>query len=591
MSVIAIAGRELRDRSRLFLVAAILAIVPFLVAPALRGEWRNGMMLVAAFLAIAYSAALALMLGVSTIGRELSEKRAAFLFARPVSPASIWFGKAGAALLICLGVFAIISLPVALIDRGAAAMIWRAAPLLLLFSWAMLFLGGHAASTMVRSRSPRIVLDLVFLVLAGIAMLALLRPILRANWGNVPNSLLTKMGLALLVVLLVAPVWQLAHGRIDPRRNHAALSTALWSGVAVILAVASAYVWWLLSPPLSAIRDVEDFHQSPNGEWMFVEGRTPDRGWYRLSYLVNTTTGKRERMAPLGDPQFSVDGRLMAWFEDTALMPVSPVKGRGSFRLYTRQLERGAKRIATSLVIPLPRFAQLSPDGTRIAIATAEDLEVYEIASGRLLAVFDNVYPHFLHFVGPDQVQCVQQSSKGLTLRTIDIGRRKVTIAELPMHWSTDINYAADGSRVFLTQERTVLDPRTGRVPVSLPPGPGSMTMLRDGSFVLTGEGKLTHLDPNGRITSAFSIPLRTGDVVAQISASKLLLETERDRMLIVDFATKEVVRSVSGVGPPVLLRHRQMIRQFPENARFVGVTPASGFVVWDSRTGTKRPL
>jgi ABC-type transport system involved in multi-copper enzyme maturation permease subunit len=102
-ATILIASRELRDRSRLFLIAAVMAVVPFLVALMLRRDRQMGMAAVALFLGVAYSGGLALMLGVSTIGRELTEKRLSFLFARPVSPAAIWFGKAAAAFLVCLG--------------------------------------------------------------------------------------------------------------------------------------------------------------------------------------------------------------------------------------------------------------------------------------------------------------------------------------------------------------------------------------------------------------------------------------------------------------------------------------------------------
>jgi ABC-type transport system involved in multi-copper enzyme maturation permease subunit len=406
-AAIAIASRELRDRSRLFLIAAVMAVVPFLAALTLRDHRQSGIALVAGFLAIAYSAGLAVILGISTIGRELSEKRAAFLFSTPVSPASMWFGKTAAALLICLGAFTIIILPTLLLAREGWIDTWshRGALYAMLLCTA-LFLGGHVASTMLRSRSARITLDVAFLAMTLLAVAALFRPLLRAGAGDVALKLLIAMAIALVATLVVAPVWQLARGRIDPRRNHAALSTVVWGGVAVILAVAAAYVLWVISPPLSGFAGFHALGQSPNGAWVFVSGPTHGRGSFVASYLINTVTGERERLPlpPMSEAHFSEDGRVVAWLEDTALFPrvhtagadtrellqrATEQEGKGAFRLHTRRLESGATSIATPVVVPMPRVMQLSADGSRVTMMSDTRTEVYEVASGRLLPATD----------------------------------------------------------------------------------------------------------------------------------------------------------------------------------------------------------
>ena len=257
-AAILIATRELRDRSRLFVIALGIALIPFLAALALRQDRQTAMAVVAGILALAYSGVVALMLGVSTIGGELTEKRLGFLFARPLSPVAMWAGKATAALVICLGAFAIIVLPTWLFaheawsdlssERGGGMTALRVAGLC-----AALFFGGHVASTISRSRSARVGLDVAFSVMTLFAVFALLRPLLLVDAGETATSFLIAIGVAVLAVFAVAPVWQLARGRIDPRRNHAALSTVLWSGVAIVLAVAAACVLWLTSAPLSAM--------------------------------------------------------------------------------------------------------------------------------------------------------------------------------------------------------------------------------------------------------------------------------------------------------------------------------------------------
>ncbi|HEV7764596.1 MAG TPA: hypothetical protein VGQ76_06320 [Thermoanaerobaculia bacterium] len=309
-AAIAIASRELRDRSRLFLIAAVMAVVPFLAALTLREQRQTGIAIVAGFLAVVYSGVLALILGISTIGRELSEKRAAFLFSTPVSPASMWFGKTAAALLICLGAFAIILLPTFLLAHEGSVDTWSSrGALYAIVLCTALFLGGHVASTMFRSRSARIALDVAFLAMTLLAIAALFRPLLRVGAGDVALKLAIAMGSALLATLVLAPVWQLARGRIDPNRNHAALSTVIWSSVAVVLAVAAAYVLWVISPPLSALSGLHALDQSSNGEWAFVSGPTHGRGSFVASYLINTKTGRTRTTCAAADDGSALLGR------------------------------------------------------------------------------------------------------------------------------------------------------------------------------------------------------------------------------------------------------------------------------------------
>ncbi len=157
-AAILIAGRELRDRSRLFLIATVLAAIPFIAVLTLQDHRKTGMAMTASFLAVGYAAVVALTLGISAIGRELSEKRTSFLFSKPVSPAAMWFGKTFAAMTICFGAFAIVVLPTYVFARDGWRDLWGRSDLGALYAiilCAALFFGGHVASTMLRSRSWR----------------------------------------------------------------------------------------------------------------------------------------------------------------------------------------------------------------------------------------------------------------------------------------------------------------------------------------------------------------------------------------------------------------------------------------------------
>jgi hypothetical protein len=622
-AAVVVATRELRDRSRFLIIAAGMAFVPFIAGWTLRDHRQIGMAAVAGFLALAYSGVVALMLGISTIGGELTEKRLSFLFARPLSPAAMWGGKAAAALVISLGAFAIIVLPTWLFAHGGWSDMWSerggapTTPLYPIVLCTVLFFGGHAVSTMVRSRSARLALDFAFCGLTLFAVVALVRPILGGGAGHTAIQFLIAIGLALLALLAVAPVWQLARGRIDPRRNHAALSTVLWSGVAVILAVAAAYVLWVTSPPLSALTEIYALNQSPTGAWVFVAGQATERGRYPVSYLIQSATGERERleMPVLGPYAFSPDGRMLVWLENTSVLgeldskngdmrerleSAERRKATGAYRLYMRRLEPGAKQVATPLIVPMPGIVQLSDDGSRIAMSVGQRLEVYDVANGRLLAAAQRSgdgYAVTIVFAGPDVVRIVEYRvapPKIVRISSLDVVRRNLTTVERPAPEKyAAVGFSGDGSRMYLGDESTVLDPGSGAVLARLPIQPETRdagAMLRDGSLIVTRDSKLFHITADGQIAAEIPIPMPAGHVAGQVGASKILLEGRRG-VVIVDLAAKKVSVSPGDVYGPILSLSRSVVPQFTDNATFVGIGRGRKFLLWDARTGAKRPF
>lgn len=606
-AAILIASRELRDRGRLFLIAACMGLVPFVAAFAIRENRHLAIATVAGFVAAAYTCALALAMGVSMVGRDLTEKRLSFLFTKPVSAASIWFGKVTAGILTWLGAFAIVILPTFVFAHRGWSDMWTtgggAITAYTLILSTVLFFASHAASTVLRSRSALVAVDFTLVVLLVIAMLGITRPIALGGGLDVVIRIAVSVGIALLVVLAVAPVWQIARGRIDPRRNHAAFSAAFWSGAALIVAVAAAYAMWVISPPLASITDIYMVDQSPSGKWIYVSGQTQNRGSYLASFLVNPATGERERVpvAPWAGAHRTPDGQSLVWFQYESLLPQ-----RGSFRLYTRRLEDGSKAQPTQLVMPMPGNAELSADGSRIAVTRNNKLEVYELPSGRLLGVAPGLKATdvaAMFFAGPDIVRVVETSRgtpQTVLLREFDLKRRKFTTTpSRPTKGLRGVQFSADGSRVYLRGEGVVLDAHTGAVLATLPVTPVRMmhgAMLRDGTTVVTRDSKLHSFDVNGAPVAEIAIPVPQAAVMGQLGASKVLLSSGGNnpadwRSFVVDLKSRKVEAVTPGLRGAFAGWTESMLPQFTEDAMLVAMESDRKLVLWDPRTGAKRPF
>lgn len=619
-AAILIASSELRDRSRLFLIAAAMAVVPFGAAFAVRENRPLAIAVVATCLAILYACCLAVALGVSTVGRELTEKRLPFLFAKPVSATSIWAGKVAAGLLTAFGVLAIVVLPTYALVHGGWNDMWGAGwkPIVLnaLVLIPVLFFGGHAASTMFRSRSALVALDFVMFGVMLTALFTMTRPILLGRGTDVVEKMLIAVGIAVTAVLAIAPVWQIARGRIDPRRNHASLSTAIWSGVAVVMIAAAAYAVWVISPPLSGILPFT-VEQSPSGRWIAVSGQPPSRGSYRVTFLLDSTSGRRQRVPTQpGNSHISGDGRTMVWLEPDELWPTRPASDRawppkGTFRLHMQSLEEGARPRATSLTLKDPLRIQLSEDGSRLAVVNMDQLEIYELPSGRLLGaakgITSNAEWSTLFFAGPDVVRIAQSYRTNQLMRRIqefDLVRRKVTTtAEWPAVRRSEkpgvyffINVTPDGSRIYLGEEGKVRDAHTGAVLAELPIQPEvdrPTTMLRDGSTVLIRGAKLLHYDAKGTLVHEVPLPAAGMDVRGQVGASKLLLSSARPdgplAVSLIDLATGKTAAMLPGYVSGSW--DNGIIPQYDEDATLVAMDATRKLVLWDLKTGSKRPL
>ncbi|HEV7764595.1 MAG TPA: hypothetical protein VGQ76_06315 [Thermoanaerobaculia bacterium] len=262
------------------------------------------------------------------------------------------------------------------------------------------------------------------------------------------------------------------------------------------------------------------------------------------------------------EAHFSADGRVVAWLENDALLPsvkTAPADTRellqraadqqekGAFRLHTRRLENGAKSIATPIVVPMPHIVRLSHDGSRVAMASEARIDVYEVASGKLLAAADGVSSWqiaAMFFTQPDSLRIVHIWQGGMRIQELDVARGRLRItAQTVTGLFGGVNVTADGSRIYSRFDAEVLHSRTGALLVAMPVKPTEPrfgAMLADGSTIVTHAAKLVHIDANGRVASEVPIPVPAAVVIAQIGASKMLLAGD-PAMLIVDLVTKKV--------------------------------------------------
>jgi hypothetical protein len=411
---VAVLEREIFERRLLAVVALILGLVP-LVLPLAPGllpggfsseDLRSGL---AIGITLALTTLLALGLGSTIIAGDLAERRLGFYFARPLSGAAIWAGKIAAALVVVLGCGALALVPAALVGIDSspfglqAGLGWTGFLVLCCASLLGLILAAHAASLIVRSRSPWLLLDLVALgTVAGLYWSASRRLTMAGvgalvPWGRDPLGdprewIAAGFLLVVVVALALAGALQVVRGRTDLRRGHRFLSQTLWG---VLLAAAFTLtglsIWWAGGGP-GDLRSVDEVIGAPSGGWVALVGSSSRIAALRQGFLYDLRSGRFVR-AGFGtstndfvpEVRFSADGRRAVWVAYDQVPFQSPLV------LFRLDLDRpGAAPVRTLISFPrLPVSLALSPDGRRVAdygYYAERRLTVADVDSGRVLA-------------------------------------------------------------------------------------------------------------------------------------------------------------------------------------------------------------
>lgn len=498
-TAILIASRELREKSRLFLTALAMAAVPFLVAlvpAARRGSARELVTILSGMLSLSMCVGIAATLGVNTIGRELADGRLSFYFSKPIPPVAIWVGKAAASIIAALVCFGIIVLPAMLFAGEVWTSTWLSSSDWFLWLTSIgaitTFFVMHTVATMVRSRSPLLALDFALAVGTGIAVTTILRPLFWAEARGLAYTVAGFMAIAAVIVLAIAPGWQLAIGRADRRRSHAALSKALWIGVAIILLIAAAFVGWVVSGGPEDLQGELDVAQAPASGWMFVSGKTRSAFDYRSTFLIGPDGTHQRTGHTWWGSSFSRDGRVVAW------QHLINRKFRQT-ELYTRDLTRpDAEPVATGIITVTAPFV-LSDDGSRVAIAESQNLSVHDLKTGRLLVsarVFaDSTSRHF-YFASPNVVRTIQSPQRRTAkekvtpvLVELDVARRVITKTGVVEPLETPFAVASpDGTKLIFRRNGLLVDARTGATLAQYGRIGFTPLILRDGAVIVPSE-------------------------------------------------------------------------------------------------------
>jgi hypothetical protein len=471
---LAVARREIAERRGVFAVAAAASLLPFL-APLLPAARRFGAaearLSTAAFFAVAFSAALSLLLGATAIGRDITQGRLGFYFSRPIGNNAVWAGKlAGVWLLVVLVAFVIL-LPAGLYDFGAWTREARAGlvpGLLAVFGFAaVFFLGlGNAVSLALRSRPAWVAGDFVALVVWTGLMGAIALPLAAARAPLLLERIALGVAVSCAAALLASGAAQVAAGRLDAARGNRARFLTLWGLLFALAGLTFGAVRWLRSPSPRDLR-VWIGSVAPAGSWIEVEGRARWRVDLLSSLLFDVASGRIIRTGGRGSGSavISRNGSVAAWTEPSVLRP------EGEQEVWTCRLEPGAAPVRTSIAARNGRIA-ISDDGSRLAAAADTTLGVYEIPSGRLKGSIaldeDERFTRFV-FVGPERLRLYRIPSFGAarageTLATIEIAdydpasRRVTRSASVPnVHRPFGLTFDDHGGRLLVWERGSSL--------------------------------------------------------------------------------------------------------------------------------------
>ena len=575
--VFAIARRDLAERTYIFLTAAVLAVLPFILPRRMMSvasfNYSDVITTIGSIVAVGFTLGLAVMIGVTMIGRDLSEKRMSFYFSKPLSASAIWFGKLIAAVITLVVCFFVLFIPSYLFGTTswhrswnlelptAFAVVGGAALVLLLF--------GHVLGTMFRSKSPLVALDIALMVVSGLAIIAILRPLLEGFAGDLTTRVAFVLFGALMLILLASGAWQLAYGRADRRQNHLALSRFVWVSVGIVLVTMGLFTAWVVNVSPNDLKSLNT-SQPEQGTWTFLFGPAKHRMDYRALFVYDLTTGDAVRLHGARSwfsSGFSRDGRTIAYLK---LPDFRAPEGE----LYTMKL--GPNATPQDTRISLSRGAEFAfcDDSARIAVMDGQGVAtVYELASQKALASVrvpqaSQTRRRFF-FVNPDllriYVQSPQYSTIGIIDHQLDIyefdvrTRALAHTAQLRMQARrVGLTLSPDGSRALILMDNDssssarVVDARTGAL-ITEAPATGLMhtTLLADGSLATLAKRGAQEwtLNTNGK-----QIPVGKAQQMffaRELAGGRVVIrggDKDSTQLYVVDYVHGSVLRTEAGL-------------------------------------------
>jgi hypothetical protein len=584
-----VATREFASRKMVLWTGVAIALLA-LAAPLF--PWDRGhnpadvRALVTVFFGVALAAGSALLVGASLVGTDLSERRIAFYFSRPISPAALWWGKVAGGFAVVLLSASVSMLPNLLPGKSPLLTAWgtefaaNAAKIVLVLFF--LFVLAAALSVAFRSHSVWLAVDAAILVVTGALLWFTFRRLAFFGAGGSAVAGLWIVAGALFAGLLAGGWVLLASGRTELVRAHRALSFTVWS---VVLSAVFGFAGWALWAVSYGPGDMQSASvRAPSGGQVAVlQGHVRGRGEdFSAGGLLQPASGRFFRLP--SESSWSVacsrDGRVAVWNEAEGSLR------DGTTTVVSLDLTRtSARPVATRIVFPRtvsPQLA-LSPDG-RLLAATAgsADIAVYEVATGRITASvrLEPAGGRRLFFETPTHLVILSQSRdhKGpSTIQAFDIVERHlgppVTVAARFAEGGF-LRFSPEGDRILCRQKAGgglfLLDRRTGSLLATLAPetptgNPSARArFLSDGRIVaarLSPGGDLLDVhSKDGSIERTIALGARYGTMLGgEIAEGKIALSLQRTegsdwrqrRIVLVDISAGTITELTEPLAVP----------------------------------------
>lgn len=633
-ATLTVARREIAEKQFVFLAAVAFAILPFLLA-AIPGTHLGGVgtLITCIVFAAGFSGGLAVILGSSFVSRDLSDGRMSFFFSRPLGTNAIWFGKLGAALLIVLISFLIIfgpGLMLATVSEG----LWRrafpaeagAVAAAVLAGCLILLLVAHVISTFVRSRSAWIGLDFAIAVTLGLALWAMVRPLFLSQAAILTVRLIATLGIGAIASIIGAGAFQLANGRTDRVRSHRALSQALWLSLGAVVAIAGAFVLWVVSATPQDLVTIYAPEQSSGGRAAIVAGQVRNRADYHAVFLIDPSDGAFERIQPTDwyAAEFVAHG--------TKLLETVRSTKSGCADVFLRDARPNAPRFDPKISVTARWDSRIavSDDARQMAVYDGGNLSIYDLASkrsmgtvqipktsGRLQAMFLPASSVARLYLMPEQGRCAgcvpQDEPRTLSILEFDASRHRLaqTGAVQTTGRYARLGVSTDGMRMAVRTDETIsiCDARTGAALPSPSLAPGehlgfATTFLEDGGMAVAVESdhafQIRIFNTDGSVRRSIVLgPARRIWPLREVAAGKLIAgvahgdgSNARWDAVSVDAASGTILRREPNLRPTF---RDGLIMWNGTDPRSGMVVPAQlydfgtrGLVRWNALTGEK---
>lgn len=421
-------------------------VIPVAAAALLDLPEPAGVRLVmASVIALLFVVAIGGAIGASMIVSEITNGRAGFYFARPLSGAAIWAGKLLGSLVVVLGAAMLVLLPSLLLAIGANQGASLTDLALLALAVGVVLVLAHAGAVAWRSRSRLLVLDAAGAVVACAAAGWLLLRLLESAGDD---AFMIGSGLAAGLTVLgagAAGALQVVRGRGDLKRGHRVLTATMAAAAAVTVVALALFSHWYTAVDLADLDHEWIVASSPEGPWVAVMNRNRVRPGFYPTFLLDCETGRATRLRGCTSfpvASFSRDGKVFAWLQrpGVALPDWLPAALRerlagGDVRVASLAGGSSSAEVVPATVRDARRDALvLSGDGRRLALVEAQAVSVLELPSGDLaasVALPADTRGRWVYFADHERLRFMSVTPNGgadaLRILELDIASRRVT--------------------------------------------------------------------------------------------------------------------------------------------------------------------